>query len=43
MGLKNTPTASLPWGKTPPQQVSWIYDTKQSDREASVMLELYGM
>ena len=26
-----------------PQRVSWIYDTKQSDGEASVMLELWEM
>ena len=30
-------------GKTPPQRVSWIYNSKQSDCEASVMVELWGM
>ena len=27
----------------PPQRVSWIYDTKQSDGEVPAMLELWGM
>ena len=27
----------------PPQQVSWIYDTKQSDGEVAIMLKLWGM
>ena len=39
----NTRTASLQSVKTPTSQgMSW-YDTKQSDTEASVMLELSGM
>ena len=40
--FKNTPTASLQKGMNP-QQVSWIYDTNQSDGDVSVMLELWGM
>ena len=42
LGLKNTPTASLQRGKTPPQRVSW-YDTKQSDGEVPAVLELWGL
>ena len=42
LGLQNTPTASLQRGKTPPNECP-AYDTKQSDGEASVMLELWGM
>ena len=34
------PTASLQRGKTPPTNIL-IYDTKQSDSEASVMLEIW--
>ena len=30
-------------GVTPTQRVSWLYDTKQSDGEVPVMLELWGM
>ena len=41
-GLKNTPTASLQRGKTPPNKCP-VYDTKQSDGVAPVMLELWGM
>ena len=39
LGLQNTPTASLQRGKTPPNKCSG-YGTKQSDGEASIMLEL---
>ena len=42
LGLFNTPTAPLQKGKSPTQQVS-CYDTKQSDGEVPVMLELWGM
>ena len=43
LGLSNTPTALLQRGKTfLPQWVS-CYDTKQSDGEVPVMLELWGM
>ena len=42
LGLQNTPTASPQRSKTPPNE-SPGYDTKQSDREASVILELWGM
>ena len=38
---RNTPTASLQRCKTP-KRVSW-YDTKQSDDEALVMLEHWGI
>ena len=41
-GAKNTPTASLQMAKTTPNE-SPEFDTKQSDGEASVMLELWGM
>ena len=37
LGLQNTPIASQQRSKCPG------YDTKQSDGEASVMLELWGM
>ena len=39
LGLQNTLTASLQRGKTSPMSVL-IYDTKQSDGEAPVILEL---
>ena len=39
---QNTPTAHLQRGKTPSLRVS-CYDTKQSDGEAPVMLELWGI
>ena len=42
LGLKNTLTASQQRGKTPPNKCPW-YDTKQSDDEVPVMLELWGM
>ena len=42
LGLLNTPTASLQRGKTPPNKCPW-YDTKQSDGEVPVILELWGM
>ena len=42
MGLQNTPTTSLQRGKTPPMSVL-NYDIKQSDGEAPVMPELWGM
>ena len=38
LGLKNTPTALLQMGNECPR-----YDTKQSDGEVPVMLELWGM
>ena len=41
LGLKNTPTAPLQWGKTPNECP--VHDTKQSDDEVPVMLELWGM
>ena len=42
LGLQNTSTASLQRGKTLPNE--WPgYDTKQSDGEAPVMLEIWGM
>ena len=41
--LYNTPTASLQRGKTPPPLNKCPgYDTKQSEGEATVMLELWG-
>ena len=40
LGLYNTPTASLQRGKTPTNKCPG-YDTKQSDCEALVMLELW--
>ena len=42
LGLQNTLTASLQRGKTPPNKCSG-YDTVQSDGEAPVMLDLWGM
>ena len=42
VGLYNTPTASLQRGKTSSNEYPG-YDTKQSDGEAPVMLELWGM
>ena len=42
-GLLNTLTASLQSGKTPPPNKCPGYDTKQSDGEASVILELWRM
>ena len=43
LGLKNTPTASLQRGKTPPPNECPGYDTKQSDGEVPAVLELCGM
>ena len=43
LGLKNTPTASLQRVKTPPPNKCPGYDTKRSDGEALVMLELCRM
>ena len=42
MGLQDTPIASLHRDKNPPTSVLDYY-TKQSDGEAPVMLELWGM
>ena len=42
LGLQNTPTASLQRGKPLPNECPG-YDTKQSDGEASVIPELWGM
>ena len=42
LGLENTPTATLPKGKTTLKECP-DYDTEQSDDEAAVMLELWGM
>ena len=42
LGLYNIPTASLQRGKTPPPNEYPGYDTKQSDGEVPVMLELLG-
>ena len=42
LGLYNTPTAFLQRGKTPFNECP-VYDTKQSDGEVTVMLELWGM
>ena len=42
LGLLNTPTAPLQRGKTPTNECP-DYDTKQSDGEAPVMLETWGM
>ncbi len=42
VGLLITPTASLQRGKTPPHECLG-YDTKQSDSEALVRLELWGI
>ena len=43
LGRQNTPTAYLQRGKAPPHNVCAGYDTKQSDDEVPVMLELWGM
>ena len=43
LGLQNTQTASLQRGQTPHTSECHRYDTKQSDGEAPVMLELWGM
>ena len=43
VGVCNTLTASLQSGKMPPTHKCPGYDTKQSDGEAPVMLELWGM
>ena len=40
LGLQNTPTAPLQNGKISPNE-NPVYDTKQSDSEAPVMLELW--
>ena len=40
--LQNAPTTSLQRSKTPPNECPG-YDTKQSDSEAPVILELWGM
>ena len=40
MGLQKTPTAYLQRGKTHLPKESLRYDTKQSDSEVPVMLEL---
>ena len=42
MRLQNTMIASQQRGKTPPNKCPG-YDTKQSDIEVSVILELWGM
>ena len=42
LGLQNTLTASLQKGKTLPNECLG-YDTKQSDVEASAILQLWGM
>ena len=42
LGLLNTLTVSLQWDKTLPN-VYPGHDTKQSDGEVPVMLELWGM
>ena len=42
LGLQNTLTACLLRSKSPPNKCPG-YDTKQSDGEALVMLELWGM
>ena len=43
LGLQNTPSAFLQRGKTPhPNECSW-YDTKLSDGEVPIMLELWEM
>ena len=41
LGLSNRPTAPLQRGKTPPSNECPGYDTKQSDGEVPVMLELW--
>ena len=43
MDLLNTPTVSLQRGKTPPPNECPVYDTKQSDGDVPVMLELWGI
>ena len=42
LGLYNTPTAPLQRGKTPSNKCP-AYDTKQSDDEVPMMLELWGI
>ena len=42
LGQYNTPIASLQRGKTPPNECPG-YDTKKSDGEVQMMLELWGM
>ena len=42
LGLENTPTAPLQRSKTPPNECP-VNDPKQSDGEAPVILELWGM
>ena len=42
LGLYNTPSTSLQRGNTPPNKCP-RYDTKQSDGEVPLMLELWGM
>ena len=42
LGLQNTPTTSLQRSKTPPKSVL-TYDTKQSDGDVQVMLEIWEM
>ena len=42
LGLKNTSSASLQRGKTPPNQCP-EYDLKQSDGDTVVMVELWGI
>ena len=43
LGLQNTPTASLQRDKTPPHNEFPVYDSKQSDVEVPVMLDVWGM
>ena len=43
LGLKNTLTAPLQRGKTPPPNECPGYDTKQSDGEVPAVLELWRM
>ena len=43
LALQNTQTASLQRDKSPLHNKCLEYDTKQSDGEVSVMLELWGM
>ena len=43
MGLKNTPSAPLQRGNPPNHNGCSGYDTKCSDGEVPVMLELWGM
>ena len=43
LGLWNTPAAPLQRGKSPSPYESPGYDTKQSDGEDQVMLEVWGM